>query len=323
LKEFVVISGKGGTGKTSIAASFVALSGHVVMADCDVDAADLHILLSPKIKHKETFIGGGLATIDPDLCTGCGDCEKLCRFDAISPMKVAVDGKGAIDSGVGTGGSAGGGEGIARKEEKLIYFVDKFACDGCGVCAYFCPANAIAFEEQENGEWYISETRFGPMVHAKLHAGAENSGKLVTIVKNEARKVADVEDIGMVIVDGSPGIGCPVISSVTGADLVLVVTEPTKSGVHDLERVLELTRFFNVKTMVTVNRFDINEEITERIEEKARENGAVLAGRIHYDPAVVEAQIEKKTVVEYSDGTASQDIKGIWDFVKYQMEEEE
>ena len=301
MKEFVVISGKGGTGKTSFVAAFAALEKNVVTADCDVDAADLHIILSPKVLKKEPFIGGGLATIVPDLCTGCGECEELCRFDAISPL---------IEKG-------------EEKGESLIFTVDKFACDGCGVCAYFCPAKAIAFEEQENGNWFVSRTRFGPMVHARLHAGAENSGKLVTIVKNEARRIADTENIEMVLVDGSPGIGCPVISSITGADFVLIVTEPTRSGIHDMERVLKLTRYFNVKTMVAVNRFDINEGITAQIEEKAREEEVLIAGRIHYDPSVIEAQIEKKTIVEFNDGVASQDIRRLWNFIKFTLSEEE
>jgi len=301
LKELVVISGKGGTGKTSIVASFSALAGDVVTADCDVDAADLHIIFSPKVVRRELFIGGGLATIIPDMCTGCGECEKVCRFDAISPLK---NDQNADDSGV------------------VLYVVDKFACDGCGVCAYFCPAKAINFEEQENGEWFVSKTRFGPFVHARLHAGAENSGKLVTVVKNEARRIADEEGYELVLVDGSPGIGCPVISSITGADYVLVVTEPTKSGLHDMERVLKLASFFKVRAMVAINKFDINEEMSALIEEKAIEAGVEVAGRIHYDSSVVEAQVKKKTVVEHSDGIASQDIKRIWNFIKYRLDKE-
>ena len=190
------------------------------------------------------------------------------------------------------------------------------------MCAYICPVGAVAFEEEENGEWYISETRFGPMIHARLHAGSENSGKLVTLVRNEAKKVAGTRGIDLILIDGSPGIGCPVIASITGTDLVLVVTEPTRSGVHDLERVIKLTRHFGIRAMVAVNKSDINDRIASSIEEFARLENIALAGRIRYDRAVTEAQMEGKSIVEVSSGPAAEDIKTIWNTVCNHIEQE-
>ncbi len=278
MKELVVISGKGGTGKTSLVASFAAQAGSVVTADCDVDAADLHLLLGPEIERKHKFSGGKVASIDPELCNSCGTCVELCRYDAVSNL----------------------------------YAIDKIACEGCGVCAYFCPQDAISFDDEENGEWYVSSTRFGPMTHARLLPGAENSGKLVTIVRNEAKRIAEEGGIELVLIDGSPGIGCPVIASVSGADLAVVVTEPTMSGIHDLERVVELTRHFGIETAVVVNKCDINEDMTSNIEEFARRSKIEILGGIRYDEAVTGAQMEGRTAVEFSDGPASNDMRRIW-----------
>lgn len=278
MKELVVISGKGGTGKTSLVASFAAQAGSVVTADCDVDAADLHLLLGPEIERKHKFSGGKVASIDPELCNSCGTCVELCRYDAVSNL----------------------------------YAIDKIACEGCGVCAYFCPQDAISFDDEENGEWYVSSTRFGPMTHARLLPGAENSGKLVTIVRNEAKRIAEDGGIELVLIDGSPGIGCPVIASVSGADLAVVVTEPTMSGIHDLERVVELTRHFGIETAVVVNKCDINEDMTSNIEEFARRSKIEILGGIRYDEAVTGAQMEGRTAVEFSDGPASNDMRRIW-----------
>ncbi len=278
MKELVVISGKGGTGKTSLVASFAAQAGSVVTADCDVDAADLHLLLGPEIERKHKFSGGKVASIDPELCNSCGTCVELCRYDAASNL----------------------------------YAIDKIACEGCGVCAYFCPQDAISFDDEENGEWYVSSTRFGPMTHARLLPGAENSGKLVTIVRNEAKRIAEEGGIELVLIDGSPGIGCPVIASVSGADLAVVVTEPTMSGIHDLERVVELTRHFGIETAVVVNKCDINEDMTSNIEEFARRSKIEILGGIRYDEAVTGAQMEGRTAVEFSDGPASNDMRRIW-----------
>ncbi len=313
MKELVVISGKGGTGKTSIVASLAALAGKVVTADCDVDAADLHLLFGPMIDRTMPFSGGKVAAINFDKCSGCGKCWVLCRFNAISMI----------------GGSAGRdiqGRGAADTTEQghetaPLFSVDASACEGCGVCAHFCPEKAITFEDVDNGEWYVSKTRLGPMVHARLKAGAENSGKLVTLVRKEAKKIAQETKTDLVLIDGSPGIGCPVIASITGADLVLVVTEPTVSGIHDLGRVVALTRHFGIETAVVVNKYDINVAMTRSIEEVAKEGGLILCGRVRYDTRVTEAQIAGTSVVEAGDGAAKEDIENVWSVIRTHLEQ--
>jgi MinD superfamily P-loop ATPase len=296
MRELVVISGKGGTGKTSVTASFAVLADQPVIADCDVDAADLHLILSPRIQERHEFRSGHEAIIREEECIGCGTCLAHCRFGA-----VGMNGKGAADA---------------------TFFIDPVACEGCGVCVRFCPEHAIEFPERLCGEWMISETRCGPMVHARLGVAAENSGKLVSIVRREARRIAEEEHRSLVIVDGPPGIGCPVIASVTGATLALVVTEPTVSGEHDLERVLSLTRHFNMPAAVCVNKWDLNPEMTERIEEKARQSGARIAGRICYDRAVTLAQLQEQAVVEYQAAGCAQEIRNIWDYVRTVLQED-
>lgn len=291
VRELVVASGKGGTGKTSLVGSFAVLAGRSVLADCDVDAADLHLLMSPAVRRRETFKGGRLALIDPARCTGCGLCEPLCRFDAITRTP--------------------DGAPVAGADPTVVYRVDPVACEGCGVCVDRCPEGAIDFPERTSGEWFVSETRCGPMVHARLGIAAENSGKLVSVVRQEARSIAESDGIDTVLVDGPPGIGCPVIASVTGAAAVLAVTEPTVSGEHDLDRLLKLCRHFDVPVSVCVNRWDINPEAGERIEAMARERGAALAGRIPYDRAVTAAQLAARAVVELG-GPAAEAIRGVW-----------
>jgi len=292
VRELVVASGKGGTGKTSLVGSFAVLTGRSVLADCDVDAADLHLLMSPAVIRRETFKGGRIAVIDPARCTGCGLCEPSCRFAAI-----AREPDGALVAGAA--------------EPTAVYRVDPIACEGCGVCVDRCPERAIDFPERTSGEWFVSETRCGPMVHARLGIAAENSGKLVSIVRQETRSIAESAGIDAVLVDGPPGIGCPVIASVTGATAVLAVTEPTVSGEHDLERLLQLCRHFEVPVSVCVNRWDINPDAGERIEAMARERGAALAGRIPYDRAVTAAQLAARAVVELG-GPAAEAIRGVW-----------
>jgi len=295
VKELAVISGKGGTGKTSLVASFAALARNVVLADCDVDAPDLALVLAPQVVRRQPFSGGKRARIRPGHCTACGKCEELCRFDAIF-----FDGPG---------------NGIVDK----TFRVDPVACEGCGVCAWFCAEGAIEFGPMVNGEWYVSETRCGPMVHARLGIAEENSGKLVSTVRANAKQIAEERGLELVLIDGSPGIGCPVIASVTGTTLVLAVTEPTLSGLHDLERVAELTRHFGIPTLVSVNKWDLNPGVCERIEARSRETGLGLAGRIRYDHAVTEAQIRGKSVIEYQrDGCAS-DIRAVWAKVEASM----
>lgn len=288
MKQIVIISGKGGTGKTSLVASFASLAGSAVLADCDVDAADLHLVVRPEPVAKHEFIGGKVAVIDDDACNNCGLCETLCRYDAIT----------------------GGG---------LVPSVDPIACEGCGVCAWFCPEKAIDMVDAVEGEWTLSETRFGPMVHARLNPAGENSGKLVSLLRGEARSVAENRKIDTVLIDGSPGIGCPVIASITGADLVLVVTEPTLSGLHDFERVIGLTNHFGIPSMVIVNKFDINEENARRLEETATRLGTGIAGRIRFDPAVTEAQIEGLPLVEYSSDGAASDMDKVWKRVQWTL----
>ena len=293
MKELVVISGKGGTGKTSLVASFAALAKEKVLADCDVDAADLHLVLEPRVLHRENFSGGKIARILSERCTSCGRCEEVCRFDAV----------------VQKAGPTAGED----------FFIDPVACEGCGVCVWNCPEETISFEEAMNGEWFISETRYGPMVHARLGIAEENSGKLVSLVRNQAKQVAAAKNLDLLIVDGSPGIGCPVIASITGADLVLVVTEPTLSGKHDMERVAELTGHFGIKTLVCINKWDLYAEIAREIEGEARQLGMKVVGNVRYDNAITKAQIMGTSVIEYTGGAVTEDIKAVWRHILYEL----
>ena len=288
MKQIVIISGKGGTGKTSLVASLAALAGTSVLADCDVDAADLHLVVGPSPVERSDFVGGKRAVIDPERCNDCESCVDLCRFGAIN------------------------GSSTDRT-------VDPLACEGCGVCAWFCPEQAISLVDAIEGEWYRSETRFGPMVHARLHPAGENSGKLVSLLRAEARSTAEERKIETVLIDGSPGIGCPVIASITGADLALVVTEPTLSGLHDFERVIGLTRHFGIRSMAVVNKYDLNEENTRRIEALATGLGTGIAGRIRFDPAVTGAQVEGVPLVEFSSDGAASDMVEVWKRVQWTL----
>jgi len=278
MKEIVVLSGKGGTGKTSIVGSLAALAERKVLADCDVDAADLHLLLKPRLKQETEFWSGQVAHIDPEKCTQCGLCQDLCRFDAIRDFRV-----------------------------------DPVSCEGCGFCSHICPDEAITMKENLSGHWFISDTKYGPLVHARLGIAQENSGKLVAQVRQQARQIAGERNLDCIISDGPPGIGCPVISSLSGANLALMVTEPTLSGIHDLERVLDVCRHFGVTAVVCINKYDLNEENTLKIESYCASHGIGVAGRIPFDNVVTESIVKGIPVVEYSDGRVSQEIKRLWD----------
>lgn len=295
MKELVVISGKGGTGKTSVCASLAVLSGECVVADCDVDAADLFLVLAPQIQHREPFTGGKRARIKAGHCTACGKCEELCRFDAIR-----FDGPG---------------NGKVAK----TFRVDSLACEGCGVCAWYCAEKAIEFLPTVSGEWFISDTRCGPMVHAKLGIAEGNSGKLVSIVRQNARRLAEERGHGLIIIDGSPGVGCPVIASITGASLVLVVTEPTPSGLHDLGRVVELTRHFGIETAVCINKWDLNPQMSDSIADFCGKQSILLVGQIRYDRMFTTAQLQQKSVVEISQVGAAEDVIALWDNLQSQL----
>lgn len=284
MKEIVILSGKGGTGKTSITAAFATLADRPVVVDCDVDAADLHLVLEPDVKETHDFIGGKTARIDSGKCVQCGQCKEICRFDAVS--------------------SADGGD---------YYSIDPTECEGCGVCAVFCPAKAITMEDTINGRWFVSQTRVGPMVHARLSAGGENSGKLVTLVRNEARSIAQATHSQLILTDGPPGIGCPVIASLAGASHVVIVTEPTVSGIHDLERVVKLAAHFGAPVSIIINKSDINPDKAGDIDAFASAHETPVLGRISYDPVVTAAQLAAMSVIEYSDSPVSSTLREIWD----------
>lgn len=280
MQEIVVLSGKGGTGKTSLVGSLAALAESKVLADCDVDAADLHLLLNPSVKQENEFWSGQVAYINPDKCTQCRLCQELCHFNAIRDFKV-----------------------------------DFISCEGCGFCSHICPVDAIIMKENLAGHLFISETRYGLLVHARLGITQENSGKLVAQVRQQARRIAEEQRLDYIISDGPPGIGCPVISSLSGASLALLVTEPTLSGMHDLERVLGVCCHFGIPTIVCINKYDINEDNTQEIECYCSTEGVAVAGKIPFDNVVTEALVRGVPVVEYSDGRVSQEIKTLWNGV--------
>jgi len=285
LKELVIISGKGGTGKTSLTASFTALADSAVISDCDVDAADLHLILSPTIKERGLFSGGVEVEIEQEKCTHCGECQKACRFSAIK---------------------------ADEKDGEKIYSIDEIACEGCGVCKLVCRFDAIKSKEAVNGQWFISDTRNGPMSHAKLGVAEENSGRLVTLVKNKAALLAPDDKTSNAIMDGAPGTGCPVISSISGAYYALVVTEPTVSGIHDLERILQVINHFGVQSGVVVNKSDLNEEMSQKIRELTKNYKSEFLGTIPYGKEVTEAQMQRLSVVEYTNTPLTENIKKIW-----------
>lgn len=280
MKEVVILSGKGGTGKTSLAASFAALAKSKVLIDCDVDAADLHLLLEPQIKEENEFWSGQVASIDKEKCTECGLCQEVCRFGAIKD-----------------------------------YVVDKISCEGCGLCCQICPVGAITMQPCMAGHWFISDTRYGTLVHARLGIAAENSGKLVTLVRNNAKFIAAKQNLDYIISDGPPGIGCPAIASLSGANLALLVTEPTLSGIHDLERVAALCHHFGISPLVCINKYDINEENTHQIQSYCSKQGIDVIARISFDKVVTEALVQGLPVVEYCHNSVTKEIEKLWRFI--------
>ncbi|MBU2513543.1 P-loop NTPase [bacterium] len=280
MRELVVISGKGGTGKTSITAAFACLAQNSMLCDADVDAADLHLLMDPKVLETSDFMGGHKASINLDICMQCGICIELCKFEAISYQ----------------------------------FKINALDCEGCGVCVDFCPINAIDFPMIKCGEWFKSETRLGPMVHARLGIAQENSGRLVSLVRQEARKLAESSNRELLITDGPPGVGCPVIASLGGATAVVIVTEPSLSGIHDMERVIQLANNFKVPVMVCINKYDLNADQTEKIIESISKRNIRFLGKIPYDPNFTKAMIQAQTILEYApESVASNIIREIWE----------
>ncbi|MBT3361878.1 MAG: 4Fe-4S binding protein [Rhodospirillales bacterium] len=281
MHEITIISGKGGTGKTSLTAAFAHLASNHVVCDLDVDAADLHILLRPRHETEEEFRAGHHAVVIPGECTDCGLCRELCRFGAVTRS-----GEGSV--------------------------IDPLACEGCKVCVQFCPENAIAFPQNLSGRWYRSTTRFAPMVHAQLLPGEENSGLLVSVLRSQARVLAEEMGRDLILCDGAPGIGCPVISSLTGTDLAVAVTEPTPSGRHDLERVADLCAHFQVALTVIINKCDLNEGNTRDIKTFCSARGLTIAAQIPFDPIFTDAQLRGQVVTEYQSAGIAEMIERAW-----------
>jgi MinD superfamily P-loop ATPase len=281
MREIIIISGKGGTGKTSLTGAFAYLATNKIICDLDVDAPDLHLLLQPARERQEEFYSGYEARIDPEKCEQCGICFSMCQFGAIRQ-----DGDGFV--------------------------VDPRRCEGCKVCVAFCPAEAIRFPEKHCGQWYISSTRFGPLVHAQLVPGAENSGRLVMVLKQQARELAKARGADLVLCDGAPGIGCPVISSLSGAHLAVAVTEPTPSGRHDLERVADLCRHFQIPLAVIINKYDLNRDETARIEAFCREGNYPVPARLPHDPLITRAMVQGLVVTELPENDFSRELRQAW-----------
>ncbi len=281
MKQILIISGKGGTGKTVITASFASLAKNKVMADCDVDAADLHLLLHPKIKEKHNFEGGKTAVIDEEKCIGCGKCQEVCRFEAV-------------------------------KNEGDKFKIESLDCEGCGACTLVCPEEAIILKAENVGYWFISETKYGPLVHAKLGIAQENSGRLVSLVREKSMDIALKKGVDYVIIDGPPGIGCPVIASLSGIDLALIVIEPTLSGMHDAQRAINVAKHFGIKTAVCINKNDLNPKNCETIKKDCLASGIPVIGEIPFDKIVPESLVQEKPIVEYRDCRVSSEIRNTW-----------
>lgn len=294
MKQIVVLSGKGGTGKTTVAAALAHLASQeasLVLVDADVDASNLELVLAPQERERHAFFSSKVAVIDPELCEACGRCQEVCRFDAVAPP--------------------------ARNG--VAFYIDPVACEGCAVCYFQCPAEAIRMEEPQDGLWFRSDTPFGPLVHAHLFAGQENSGKLVAEVRRRAAAMARQDGPAYAIIDGPPGIGCAVIAATTGTDLALIVTEPTVSGIHDFERILGITEHFGVPALVCINKYDINVRKSQEISDYCTEQGIEVVGRVPFDTVVTEAMVQGKPITAYDDGAVSRELREVWRLVRERL----
>jgi len=284
MPEILVLSGKGGTGKTSLTAAFAHLAVDAVVCDLDVDVPDLHLILKPAPLQTSEFYSGHEAFICSDLCNGCETCIQMCRFNAIHHGKNSPE-------------------------------IDALMCEGCGVCVAFCPSDAIALNPKHCGSWFVSETRFGPMVHAQLFPGEENSGRLVALLRQKAKEMAGIHGYKFILSDGPPGIGCPVISAASGVDLAVIVTEPTPSGFHDMERIVSLCGHFQIPVTVIVNKCDLNSQITQEIKTFCSQRGYCIAAQLPHDPVFVHAMVHGKTVTEYANGKLVRMIEKAWNHI--------
>ncbi|HHY47273.1 MAG TPA: P-loop NTPase [Firmicutes bacterium] len=308
-RELLVISGKGGTGKTSIVGAFATLAKNKVLADCDVDAADLHLLLKPVAREAHEFCGSRKAVIDQGRCAGCGRCEQVCRFHAVTGPDEPKGNHGDIYYGPNDNSAS------------PSYTINPIYCEGCAVCYHACPHGAIEMEDHLSGHWFVSDTPYGPLVHARLGIAEENSGKLVAEVREASKAIAEEHGLDYIIIDGPPGIGCPVISSMSGIDLALVVTEPTISGLHDLTRALELAQHFGVRAAVCINKHDLDQRKSMEIEDYCRGEGIEVLGRIPFDEDVVRALINGIPVIDYGEGPAVEAMKAIWEKLEHILKE--
>jgi MinD superfamily P-loop ATPase len=277
-KQLTVVSGKGGTGKTTVVGSFAALATNKVLADCDVDAANLYQIVGPTIRESGDFFGAQIPIRNEDLCTKCGKCEEACRFGAITAEAI-----------------------------------NELACEGCGFCTIVCPTNALEMKQITCGQWHLADTRFGPLVYARLIPGSESSGRLVTMVRQKAEDVALETQAPLILIDGAPGIGCVATAAIADVDLALIVTEPTLAGIHDMERVADLIRHFNIPLAVIINKYDVNEQNSQQIRDYCRQHSIELLAELPYDETVTEAMVNEVPLIEYNDSPVAQGIRKAWD----------
>lgn len=287
MTEITILSGKGGTGKSSLSAALATQASKLVVADCDVDASNLPIILQPKDYQEGKYVSGQKAVINPALCINCGQCLNYCRFDAVA---------------------------FINEHYQII----ETACDGCQLCERVCPANAITMIEHDRSRWFIGEITNGKMVHARLAAGEDNSGKLVNIVRDQARELASEIESQLILIDGPPGIGCPAISALTGTDKAVLVTEPTQSGIHDLKRVVELVRQFKIPAFVVINKYDINLPLSEELAEWCEAMQLPIIGKLPFDKVVVDAMVHCQSITDWApDSPVSDEIRKIWNKLLY------